>query len=90
LLEIARWNASETLGLPGESGIVLILEIADAFTCVTARKTPPFDLQDALAHVYDSGGYDLDLNYQKAPAPPLTGEAATWAKEIIANYPQPS
>ena len=43
----------------------------------------PLDLQDAFNHVYERGGYDLDLNYQNDPVPALRGELGEWAREVI-------
>ncbi len=44
---------------------------------------PLLDL-GALAHrVYDQGGFDLEINYQDAPVPPLEGEDAAWADQLL-------
>jgi hypothetical protein len=43
----------------------------------------PLDLQDALNHVYEIGGYDVDIDYAADPVPPLKGEAAEWAKALV-------
>lgn len=43
----------------------------------------PLDLQAALDTVYDAVGLDLAVDYGRAPEPPLGGEAARWAEEIL-------
>jgi hypothetical protein len=53
------------------------------------ERDVPIDLQDALTHVYESGGYDLDLDYRKGPIPPLYGERLEWAREIVAASRRP-
>lgn len=40
---------------------------------------PIVALQPLLNDLYDQGGYDLRLNYQHAPVPPLAETDATWA-----------
>jgi len=41
------------------------------------------DLQESMDHVYDRGGYDLDLDYSKEPVPPLDPGDAAWAREML-------
>lgn len=43
----------------------------------------PLDLGAALREVYDQAGYDLDMDYTVEPFPPLEGENAVWAAEIL-------
>lgn len=43
------------------------------------------DLQDAFAHVYDIGGYDLDIDYTGDPVTPLTPEQARWARDLLSK-----
>lgn len=48
------------------------------------------DLQSALDHVYDLCGYDMDFDYTRAPAEPLSEETAHWAKQLLAAKPAKS
>jgi Protein of unknown function (DUF4058) len=41
------------------------------------------DLQAALDPIYDRAGYDLDIDYRREPNPPLSGELAAWADELL-------
>jgi hypothetical protein len=41
------------------------------------------DLQSALQNVYDVGGFDLVLDYSKAPPVPLRDDQAAWAAERL-------
>jgi len=41
------------------------------------------DLGAALRTVYDRAGYDLDLDYTADPFPPLEGEEAAWAADLL-------
>lgn len=41
------------------------------------------DLQSLLHQVYDRSGYDLEIDYTQAPVPPLKGEDAIWANELL-------
>ncbi|MBI4770551.1 MAG: DUF4058 family protein [Chloroflexi bacterium] len=43
----------------------------------------PLDLGEALAAIYDEAGYDLSIDYRKHPIPPLEGEEARWAEELL-------
>ncbi len=40
------------------------------------------DLQGLITHVYERGRYD-DMDYRKPCVPPLTGEEAAWADELL-------
>ncbi len=40
------------------------------------------DLQAVLNDAYDRGGYDI-IDYRKPPKPPLDGEAADWADQLL-------
>ena len=42
----------------------------------------PLDLQPILDQAYRNGRYD-DLDYIRDPDPPLTGEDAVWAAQIL-------
>src|SRR5947209_7388078 len=42
----------------------------------------PLDLQALIAQVYRHGRYD-DIDYTVPPVPPLDGEDATWADELL-------
>jgi hypothetical protein len=41
------------------------------------------DLQAVLEASYDRAGYDLEIDYRKEPRPPLEGELAAWADELL-------
>ena len=41
------------------------------------------DLQSALQNVYDLGGFDLVLDYSKAPPVPLRDDQAAWVAERL-------
>lgn len=41
------------------------------------------DLQAALASVYDALGYDLSIDYQQPPEPPLSEADAAWAASLL-------
>lgn len=43
------------------------------------------DLQAVFNSVYDRAGYDYSLDYGAALAPPLSEEAAAWAKDLLAQ-----
>jgi hypothetical protein len=43
----------------------------------------PLDLQAVLSSAYDRAGYDLRIDYDAEPEPPLTGANAEWAKELL-------
>jgi hypothetical protein len=49
----------------------------------------PLDLQAAFDQVYDVGGYDLDLDYRRAPSCPLNPLQAEWAQTILGDRSQP-
>lgn len=41
------------------------------------------DLQEVLDRGYDNGAYDLAINYELAPVPPLPPADAEWADELL-------
>ncbi|MGE0711471.1 MAG: DUF4058 family protein [Planctomycetota bacterium] len=41
------------------------------------------DLPEAIASTYELAGYDLRLDYGRDPDPPLSGEDAAWADELL-------
>jgi hypothetical protein len=43
----------------------------------------PLDLQASLQSVYDLGGFDLVLDYSKAPAVPLKEDQAAWVAQRL-------
>jgi hypothetical protein len=43
----------------------------------------PLDLQACLQSVYDLGGFDLVLDYSKAPAVPLKEDQAAWVAQRL-------
>jgi hypothetical protein len=44
---------------------------------------PVVDLQTLLSGVYDLSGYDLVIDYNKEPVPPLSESDATWADALL-------
>jgi hypothetical protein len=46
------------------------------------------DLQRMLEMAYERAGYELRVNYQKPPNPPLRGELAEWASQICSDHVQ--
>jgi hypothetical protein len=43
----------------------------------------PLDLGAVFRTVYDWAAYDMTVDYRKEPQPPLEGEDASWAKELV-------
>ncbi len=43
----------------------------------------PLDLGAVLRAVYDRGAYDASVDYRKPPQPPLDGDDARWARELL-------
>src|SRR5271157_698533 len=41
------------------------------------------DLQSVLNAAYDRAGYDLEIDYRGEPRPPLDGELAAWADQLL-------
>ena len=41
------------------------------------------DLQTVLNTAYDRAAYDMVVDYQSEPAPPLTGQSIAWAKGVL-------
>jgi hypothetical protein len=41
------------------------------------------DLQFLFSEVYDQAGFDLTVDYTQPPVPPLKGEDAVWADELL-------
>jgi hypothetical protein len=58
--------------------VPLLADDADSF----------LDLQQAFTAVYDLIGYDLVIDYRRAPENPLPPEATAWAEERIRLWPQ--
>jgi hypothetical protein len=56
-----------------------------AITIPLRRDDPPvrLDLQALLAHAYSSGRYHRRLDYSQPCDPPLEGEDATWAGDLL-------
>jgi hypothetical protein len=46
-------------------------------------REPLIRLGEALQKVYDENGYDLRVDYNRPPEPPLSEADMTWAKEIM-------
>lgn len=49
-------------------------------------KEPSVELNEILHDLYGRARYDLSLNYQQPPYPPLSEEDQTWAQEQIAAW----
>jgi hypothetical protein len=47
-------------------------------------EEPTVDVGQLLHELYDRAGYDLSVNYRLAPVPPLEGEDAAWAAQLLA------
>ncbi len=43
----------------------------------------PLDLGAVFRSAYDNAGYDLTLDYRQEPQPPLKGEDARWARDLL-------
>jgi Protein of unknown function (DUF4058) len=48
------------------------------------------ELQRVLDTAYERAGYDLTVDYQAEPVPPLQGGAAAWAREVIGEKSSPN
>jgi len=46
-------------------------------------QEPSVDMGSLLHELYDRASYDLRLNYQGEPAPPLSAEDALWADQLL-------
>ena len=46
----------------------------------------PLDLGAVFRTGYDKAGYDLSVDYRKAPQPPLEGDDAKWARELLRGH----
>lgn len=55
---------------------------------IPLRKEDPdvkLDLQTVLATVYKRASYELELDYSRPPVPPLQGDNAAWAAQLLAG-----
>ena len=43
------------------------------------------DLCGVFQRVYDRAAYDLSVDYRKTPEPPLKGDDAKWARNLLRN-----
>jgi hypothetical protein len=43
----------------------------------------PLDLGAVFQAGYDRAAYDMSVDYRKEPQPPLEGEDATWARDLL-------
>ena len=43
----------------------------------------PLDLGAVVAAVYERGGYDVQIDYQQPPPPPLTEKQSTWLQHLL-------
>jgi hypothetical protein len=50
---------------------------------------PMVELGTVLHALYDRAGYDLRLDYARAPVPPLGAEDAAWAQQLTARHAHP-
>jgi hypothetical protein len=41
------------------------------------------DLQSLIDRVYQNGAYSIDLDYTRPPMPPLEGDDAKWAEQLL-------
>jgi hypothetical protein len=48
-----------------------------------ADQEPVVDLQQLLSQIYERSGYDLKLNYQEDPVPPLTKDEMVWLETLL-------
>jgi hypothetical protein len=48
----------------------------------------PLDLGAVFRTVYDRAAYDLSVDYRKEPHPPLQGDDAKWARELVRGRPK--
>ncbi|MBS1251329.1 MAG: hypothetical protein MAG451_00361 [Anaerolineales bacterium] len=46
-------------------------------------EEPVIDLNALLRRLYENAGYDLSIDYTRDPIPPLEGEDAGWAHELL-------
>jgi len=51
-------------------------------------EEPVVELGRLLHELYDRAGYDLSVDYRQDPVPPLEGEYAEWAAELLAPWRQ--
>jgi len=48
-------------------------------------EEPEVDIGKLLGEIYDRVGYDLRIDYRASAEPPLEGEDALWADELLRN-----
>jgi hypothetical protein len=46
----------------------------------------PLDVGAVLRSVYDRAAYDVSVDYRKEPHPPLEGDDAKWARELLRGH----
>jgi hypothetical protein len=51
------------------------------------ESEPILLLSQILHNLYDQGGYDLAIDYQQLPEPPLPDKDARWAAQVLARLP---
>ena len=44
---------------------------------------PTVDLQALLNQIYDTGSYDMAIDYTQAPVPPLLEAEKLWAEDLL-------
>lgn len=53
---------------------------------IPLRENDPdayLDLQEVINKCYENGGYDVDINYRRDADPPLRGDDAAWADQLL-------
>jgi hypothetical protein len=50
------------------------------------EEEPVLMLNQILHTLYDRAGYDLAVDYRREPVPPLAGEAARWAAQLLQQF----
>jgi len=49
----------------------------------------PIDLAHAVRTIYDEARYDLSIDYDRPPEPPLTEKDAAWAQALLEESATP-
>jgi hypothetical protein len=69
-------------------GLLYPIRVVDRLPIILIPLKPDdpdarLDLQAVLDSAYDRAGYDLEIDYRAEPRPPLEGELAAWADELL-------
>lgn len=67
------------------------LRVPDALPVITIPLLPPdapttLDLGESLRTAYQRGRYDLQIDYDQPPIPPLPEETAKWAEKLVVQW----